>query len=242
MASDHGALDVPVQARAHWPKRDEQRDRSPAKRSATIAAAGTRRQQAGPPTLSTGARPGIRREAYDEAQREPPRPRPASRHTCHATGCRTTVPPKMFACRRHWFTLPKALRDAIWRTYRPGQEISKTRARSTSQPPTRPLHTWRRTRHDRPRPALTTHREQELRRRAKMGCGAARTPRCSWGVPRRPVCPRRPGARLGADTTAGPSGRRWAAALGRRHPSSLAVDRCRGRVRPRGWPPRARLD
>lgn len=27
----------------------------------------------------------------------------------------------MFMCRKHWFSLPKAMRDAIWTTYRPGQ-------------------------------------------------------------------------------------------------------------------------
>lgn len=27
----------------------------------------------------------------------------------------------MFMCKRHWFTLPKRLRDDIWRTYRAGQ-------------------------------------------------------------------------------------------------------------------------
>lgn len=42
-------------------------------------------------------------------------------HTCHATGCQAAVPPVMFACRKHWFQLPKALRAAIWATYRPGQ-------------------------------------------------------------------------------------------------------------------------
>jgi hypothetical protein len=31
----------------------------------------------------------------------------------------------MFACRLHWFALPKRLRDAIWATYEPGQEITK---------------------------------------------------------------------------------------------------------------------
>ena len=46
-------------------------------------------------------------------------------HLCHAPGCRTPVPPKMFACRLHWFALPKRLRDAIWATYEPGQEITK---------------------------------------------------------------------------------------------------------------------
>jgi hypothetical protein len=31
----------------------------------------------------------------------------------------------MWGCRRHWFTLPKPLRDRIWKTYRPGQERTK---------------------------------------------------------------------------------------------------------------------
>lgn len=43
-------------------------------------------------------------------------------HTCHATDCATPVPPAMFMCRRHWFSLPKHLRDRIWATYRAGQE------------------------------------------------------------------------------------------------------------------------
>lgn len=42
-------------------------------------------------------------------------------HTCHATGCTVRVPREMFMCRRHWFTLPKAMRDRIWRAYRDGQ-------------------------------------------------------------------------------------------------------------------------
>ena len=42
-------------------------------------------------------------------------------HTCHATGCTAHIPPKMFLCRRHWYTLPKLLRDRIWAAYRPGQ-------------------------------------------------------------------------------------------------------------------------
>jgi hypothetical protein len=28
----------------------------------------------------------------------------------------------MWGCKRHWFMLPKHIRDEIWRTYRPGQE------------------------------------------------------------------------------------------------------------------------
>jgi hypothetical protein len=46
-------------------------------------------------------------------------------HLCHAWGCQVAVPPKMFMCRRHWFALPKRMRDAIWAEYRLGQEIRK---------------------------------------------------------------------------------------------------------------------
>lgn len=46
-------------------------------------------------------------------------------HTCHAHGCTAAVPPRMFACRRHWYGLPKKIRDAIWREYRSGQERDK---------------------------------------------------------------------------------------------------------------------
>lgn len=47
-------------------------------------------------------------------------------HTCHWPGCKTPVPPSMWGCRHHWFRLPKPLRDKIWATYVPGQEITKT--------------------------------------------------------------------------------------------------------------------
>jgi len=42
-------------------------------------------------------------------------------HHCHATGCTVRTPPAIFCCRKHWFSLPKAMRDRIWATYRPGQ-------------------------------------------------------------------------------------------------------------------------
>lgn len=32
----------------------------------------------------------------------------------------------MFMCKVHWRMVPRALRDAIWATYRPGQERDKT--------------------------------------------------------------------------------------------------------------------
>lgn len=46
-------------------------------------------------------------------------------HTCHWPGCDKRVPPKLWGCRLHWYALPKDLRDRIWQTYRPGQEIDK---------------------------------------------------------------------------------------------------------------------
>ena len=46
-------------------------------------------------------------------------------HHCHRPRCETPVPPAQFACRPHWFELPRALRDAIWAAYEPGQEITK---------------------------------------------------------------------------------------------------------------------
>ena len=47
-------------------------------------------------------------------------------HHCHWPCCETPVPPAMWGCKKHWFKLPKELRDRIWRTYKPGQEITKT--------------------------------------------------------------------------------------------------------------------
>lgn len=47
-------------------------------------------------------------------------------HHCHWPGCDKQVPPAMWGCSRHWFTLPPALRSRIWATYHPGQEIAGT--------------------------------------------------------------------------------------------------------------------
>jgi hypothetical protein len=46
-------------------------------------------------------------------------------HKCHWPGCERDVPPAMWGCKTHWFRLPAALRARIWKTYRPGQEITK---------------------------------------------------------------------------------------------------------------------
>lgn len=52
--------------------------------------------------------------------------RQSRNHTCHWAGCERQVPPAMWGCKPHWFALPKNLRDRIWATYKPGQEISMT--------------------------------------------------------------------------------------------------------------------
>lgn len=46
-------------------------------------------------------------------------------HTCHAHGCPTPVPPRMFTCGFHWRRLDRRLQAAVWREYRSGQEIDK---------------------------------------------------------------------------------------------------------------------
>ena len=46
-------------------------------------------------------------------------------HHCHAIGCETPVPPRLLMCSKHWFMVPKALQNAVWRYYVPGQEIRK---------------------------------------------------------------------------------------------------------------------
>ena len=47
------------------------------------------------------------------------------KHGCHWPGCTKKVPPAMWGCVKHWFMLPLHLRRLIWRTYEPGQEITK---------------------------------------------------------------------------------------------------------------------
>lgn len=47
-------------------------------------------------------------------------------HHCHWPGCGKQVPPAMWGCKAHWFKLPKRLRDRIWATYEPGQEVDAT--------------------------------------------------------------------------------------------------------------------
>lgn len=50
-------------------------------------------------------------------------------HRCHHPTCPIAVPPAMLACKPHWFQLPLAIRNEIWRTYRKGQEVDKSPTR-----------------------------------------------------------------------------------------------------------------
>lgn len=46
-------------------------------------------------------------------------------HTCHWPGCNLQVPPSMWGCKKHWFTLPLRIRQKVWAAYVPEQEITK---------------------------------------------------------------------------------------------------------------------
>ena len=46
-------------------------------------------------------------------------------HQCHATDCEIEISPRLLMCRRHWYMVPKPIRDQIWAEYRPGQENDK---------------------------------------------------------------------------------------------------------------------
>ena len=59
--------------------------------------------------------------------RNAPQSRP---HICHWPNCGKQVPPAMWGCKQHWFTLPQRLRSKIWSTYRPGQEINLSPSQS----------------------------------------------------------------------------------------------------------------
>lgn len=37
--------------------------------------------------------------------------------TCPAPNCGLKIPRTMFACRAHWYSLPKPLRDRLWSAY-----------------------------------------------------------------------------------------------------------------------------
>ena len=51
-------------------------------------------------------------------------------HHCHAYGCEKSVPPKMLMCLKHWRMVDPKIQKAVWATYVPGQEITKTPTRA----------------------------------------------------------------------------------------------------------------
>jgi hypothetical protein len=40
-----------------------------------------------------------------------------SEHVCPAPGCPVLVDDEQLACSRHWYSIPKELRDELWRAY-----------------------------------------------------------------------------------------------------------------------------
>ena len=50
-------------------------------------------------------------------------------HLCPWPGCQIEVPRRMWGCRAHWYRVPKSLRNRIWATYVPGQEVTMTPSR-----------------------------------------------------------------------------------------------------------------
>lgn len=46
---------------------------------------------------------------------------PKLTHECIGPGCTTRLPPRLLACRRHWWKIPAELRNEISTHYRPGQ-------------------------------------------------------------------------------------------------------------------------
>jgi hypothetical protein len=49
----------------------------------------------------------------------------STKHTCHNPHCEKEIRPELFACPRHWFSLPVNIRTEIKKHYRPGQEGDK---------------------------------------------------------------------------------------------------------------------
>lgn len=54
----------------------------------------------------------------------------AGDHVCHATDCKTPIPPAYAMCRPHWRLVPYPIKRRIWSTHRPGQERDKRPSRA----------------------------------------------------------------------------------------------------------------
>lgn len=54
-------------------------------------------------------------------------------HHCHWPGCGKQCKPAYWGCYSCWMKLPKYLRDKIWETFKPGQEVNATPSREYIQ-------------------------------------------------------------------------------------------------------------
>lgn len=50
-------------------------------------------------------------------------------HTCHWPGCGKQCKPAYWGCYSCWMRLPRYLREKIWETFKPGQEVKGTPSR-----------------------------------------------------------------------------------------------------------------
>jgi hypothetical protein len=49
---------------------------------------------------------------------------PLPKGLCAVSGCGDQIDPTRLMCRRHWYQVPKRLRDKVWRTWRSGREAN----------------------------------------------------------------------------------------------------------------------
>jgi hypothetical protein len=54
-------------------------------------------------------------------------------HDCPHPTCGRQVPLTQFACRNHWYRIPKDMRDAIWAGYRSGDTLGHMQAMSDAR-------------------------------------------------------------------------------------------------------------
>lgn len=54
----------------------------------------------------------------------------ADKHRCHARGCITPCKPEYLMCPKHWRMVPRALQQAVYDAYRPGQCDDKNPSRA----------------------------------------------------------------------------------------------------------------
>lgn len=123
--TDDGALALALltELRGDDPERVAARllDRGMASRDGNALGVASRSRQCDPPCLLAIPR----RAGYLVSAKSiyVTRPRQPRTHSCFWPECPQRVAASQLGCAPHWRRLPKHLRDAIWRSFRPGQEI-----------------------------------------------------------------------------------------------------------------------